>query len=72
LGLRIGAKGGAEAGEFSVKGLEQVGEIEGGEVLGKLLHRFLVNRFGLGLVEEAAVMAAEVLAFEGNLAAVLA
>lgn len=72
FGLRMGAKGGANTVEFSVKGFEQIGEIDGGEALGQLLHRFFMKRFSLGLVEEAAMMAAEVLALEGDLTAVLA
>src|SRR6185437_2360359 len=68
LGFGVGADGGAEAGEFSVKGVKEVGQVEGLKLVSQAIHGFLMNHLVLRLLEEAAVMAAEVFVFEGDLA----
>jgi|SRR6185437_942524 len=68
LGFGVGADGGAEAGEFSVKGVEKVGQVEVLKLGGQAIHGFLMNHFVFRLVEETAAMAAEVFVFEGDLA----
>lgn len=68
LGFGVGADGGAEAGEFPVKGVEEVGQVEGLKLGSQAIHGFLLNHLVFRLVEETAVMAAEVFVFEGDLA----
>jgi len=57
MGFGMGAEGGSNAVEFFVKGVEEVGEIESGELGGEALQGLLLARFGLGTAETAAMMA---------------
>lgn len=65
----MGAEGGSDGGEFSVEGLEEVGEVEGEEFGGEALHGLLLAGFGFGVAEKTTMMAAEGFVFEGDLAA---
>jgi hypothetical protein len=69
LGFGVRADGGANAAELSVEGVEESGKFERRQLGGETLHGFLLDHFGFVLVEKAAVMAAEILAPESDLAA---
>jgi hypothetical protein len=68
-GFGVGSDYALDSVEFGLKGAEETEKVEGPELGGEAVHGFVMQYFRLAVAEEAPVMAADLLSFEGNLTA---